>query len=296
MRFSFLASIAALGAIILIAIGHSDIRMLRLAPYLVPFLIFICIFPVLHNMRPYWSDPDMMRGTYDSQGLPLKSHGHLRAKDIFNRVESCRPARQAPARPMALSWRGYIDGSYMTGDFGGVRSVATSAVDRDPGLQRLMQKPSTILSVECSENPAVCTGTKPIVRLSPELSGERATRYSRNSVEYDVQLQKSALLVENEIYAPGWHGVCETHGQQLQCKRVNGALRGWVLPAGNHHIRLWYLTPRLHLGIALTCIAFLAWIGLVAHLVWANTRIDRITTLAEIRAAADFASHKNRSS
>lgn len=67
--------------------------------------------------------------------------------------------------------------------------------------------------------------------------------YARNTVTYRVNLREPALVVENEIGAPGWTGVARDRPVEL--REVNGALRGWALQSGSYELTVQYETPLL---------------------------------------------------
>ena len=75
-----------------------------------------------------------------------------------------------------------------------------------------------------------------------------------------MSVPQRSLLVENEIYIAGWHAICD--GKPVPVERVAGALRGFVVPAGQHRLELRYQTPFLKTGLALSSLAFLSWLAL----------------------------------
>ena len=224
--------------------------------------------PTLALMKPFWNDPQIEKYLYDRQGLPLWGADHrLKVQGLFQRQESQRPGRTPEAPPAAgefpLVWRGYIDGSYMTRDRGGTQLVGLVDVLRNPSLNAVMLQPGGLREVDCT--PAVCSGGDAAgVELAGRPPAGRPLAYSRNYAVYEVRVPARSLLVENELYAPGWTGYCEIHGERFEPERIDGALRGWVVGPGEHRLRVRYRTPLLVPGAALSALFFACWIATLA--------------------------------
>jgi hypothetical protein len=221
------------------------------------------------TMSAFWSDQSIEAAFYTNRGLPLV-HGHtLVAADIFSRVESTRPRRKESKTAIDLSWRGYIDGSYMTNDLTNMRSLAQQRIAADPALVEIMREPNEMFLMPCAGT--LCNGEKiEGAPLANQVPATTSVRYSRNEILYDVTAAVRSLAVENEIYAPGWTAVCRTDGEHLSPLRVDGALRGWVLPPGFHELVLRYRTPLLSLGAMISALAYTIWSGAVVLLLWCN--------------------------
>ena len=101
-------------------------------------------------------------------------------------------------------------------------------------------------------------------------------QYSRNYVVYQVNLAERSLVVENEIFAPGWSGICETHAENFSPHRVDGGLRGWVLDAGEHRLRVTYRTPWLAASAASSLFFLALWILLIV--VWFRSEQNAAAT------------------
>jgi len=79
---------------------------------------------------------------------------------------------------------------------------------------------------------------------NPDPEAVRQTSWGNDSNGYEVRLAKPALLVENEVFFPGWTGSLST-GERLRELRVDGALRGWRLPAGSYSLTTTFAMPEL---------------------------------------------------
>jgi hypothetical protein len=78
--------------------------------------------------------------------------------------------------------------------------------------------------------------------------------YKANRLELDVQAHSRGLLVLNEIFYPGWRAT--VNGNRAKIYRVNGILRGVVVPKGRSRIVLQYTPVSVFAGAALSLIAF----------------------------------------
>jgi hypothetical protein len=103
------------------------------------------------------------------------------------------------------------------------------------------------------------------VPLEPEISGipEKIVfiAYEADSLELEVQAQSRGLLVLSEIYYPGWRAA--VNGKSERIHKVNGILRGVVVPGGRSHVVLEYAPLSVRAGgllglsaLSLTLVAF----------------------------------------
>jgi hypothetical protein len=241
----------------------------RAGAYMAACACAVVMLPVLDQMKIAWNDPAAERNLYDAQGLPLMDGNHrLRVERIFERRESERPARR---RNAVVNSQGFLDGSYLSDDKVGTLSVSQQRLQRDPTLLSIAMQPGRLFPVECTG--IICETAEPNnISLADRPSAGRAVQYSRNYVVYAVNLASRSLLVENEIYAPGWSGICETHNERISAIRVDGGFRGWVLGPGEHRLRLTYRTPLLATGAFLSALFSSLW--LVSIIVWFRAKPD----------------------
>jgi hypothetical protein len=102
------------------------------------------------------------------------------------------------------------------------------------------------------------------IPLPPGNSGVdevKVVEYLPNSVELAVKSRGSGLLVASETHYPGWQAWVDD--QSATIHRVDIALRGIVVPDGEHRVRMEFRPTILwiSLGITLATAAFLAWLG-----------------------------------
>lgn len=223
-------------------------------------MFIVMMVPVTTHMRVYWNDPNVLR---------IFSDGQFRS--IFSKHLTARPARQE-TMASDWSWRGYLNGTFIATDKVGTLTKTQLNVERDAQLRAFVMKPGELEEVSCSA--ALCNGT---VADGVDVSAPRPTgtsiSYARNTVTYDADVPEPSLLVENEIYAPGWSAHCETHGENLTPVRVDNAVRGWVVPAGKHRLVMRFRTPLLGIGLMISMLSFMTW--LAVPFVW--MRASRVT-------------------
>jgi hypothetical protein len=96
------------------------------------------------------------------------------------------------------------------------------------------------------------------------------TKYETNKISYTSQSNVSAVAVFSEIYYPeGW--ICRVDGNETPYFKTNHALRGALIPAGQHEI-IWSFEPRSFNKsttintIGSTLLLLLLLLGVVMHL------------------------------
>ena len=82
----------------------------------------------------------------------------------------------------------------------------------------------------------------------------RIGRYESGAMELSVQAGGRALLVLSELYYPGW--TATVNGQAAGVWKVDGALRGIVVPRGDSQVSLRCRPARIYIGAALGVGAF----------------------------------------
>ncbi len=83
--------------------------------------------------------------------------------------------------------------------------------------------------------------------------------------EVDVHANGRALLVLSELFYPGWKAT--VNGRQARIWKVDGGLRGIVVPDGYSRVSLHYLPMSFFAGFTLTSIAFLGG-GILGFRLW----------------------------
>ena len=88
--------------------------------------------------------------------------------------------------------------------------------------------------------------------LDATASGDslRFRSYEPDEMSLDVNAGGSGLLVLSEVYYPGWRAT--VNGARAEIYKVDGALRGVVVPAGASHVVLEYVPLSEYLGAGLS--------------------------------------------
>lgn len=124
--------------------------------------------------------------------------------------------------------------------------------DRAMALQRISQDSFDLRHMAVVEHPV--EGEIPPYPV--EGSRAQVTSFSAEALELDVQAAADGLLVLSEVNYPGWHASVDGHPAPVVT--TNGIFRGVPIPAGRHHVRLWYAPASVQIG---TMITLVTWVG-----------------------------------
>jgi len=88
------------------------------------------------------------------------------------------------------------------------------------------------------------------------------TFYGINDITYKISLNEPQLMVENEIYFPGWTATLIYPDKEilLESLQVNDAFRAWNLPAGEYEMKANFQFPNLVIFQVISLIALVIWI------------------------------------
>ena len=98
----------------------------------------------------------------------------------------------------------------------------------------------------------------PVVPQPNEVDEVKTLRYQPNSIELSTQASRTSLLVLSETYYPGWKAWLDDQPTKIYSTDV--ALRGIIVPAGAHRVRMEFrpLILPISLGISLATAVALA--------------------------------------
>jgi hypothetical protein len=235
--------------------------------------------------------------------IPLEKNGKLITYSIFENIPSERPARQTTTHVHNFSWKGYLRGDYMMNDYTSTKLIARSYAESNHAYKNYMfleWKP-LLLGANFSKSsgptnitlPATFSNTlrevaeadacskficdsafssKNLVQPQPNPPPDKSlqnqvvqTRYGINDISYKVALKEPKLMVENEIYFPGWHAdlIFPDKEMKIAASVVNGVFRAWLLPAGNYTMIAHFDFPNLTIYRSIAAIFFAVWIFIV---------------------------------
>ena len=108
---------------------------------------------------------------------------------------------------------------------------------------------------------------KKLKGISQSESGEASFQgevlyYSPNKIEYEVILERPAIIFFNEIYYPGW--LLKEGNKEIPLFRINGAFRGAYLEMGQHNLVMTFSPMSFKLGLILSFITVLFCIGAIS--------------------------------
>ncbi len=83
----------------------------------------------------------------------------------------------------------------------------------------------------------------------------RALRVAPGEAEYAINVQRPGMLVLSEVFYPGWEAALD--GKPVPLLRVNYALRGVPLPAGEHRVHLRFQPSSVRLGAVISALGVL---------------------------------------
>lgn len=108
----------------------------------------------------------------------------------------------------------------------------------DPALTALVAEP---LKLEGARDPV---GTVRILNIQD------------TAMELETHCAQPSFLVTSDMYYPGWRAWVD--GERVTIYRADYALRGVMLPAGDHHVRFAFRPMSLSWGIAISALALIA--------------------------------------
>ncbi len=91
--------------------------------------------------------------------------------------------------------------------------------------------------------------------------------YTPNQIHVRINMPDNGMLVFSEVWTPGWQ--VDVDGVGSSVLRVNGTLRGVMLAAGKHDVRLYFMPPAFVIGLV---ISLLTAAGSIAALIIGRKR------------------------
>jgi hypothetical protein len=209
----------------------------------------------------------------DVETLYKRSLGFSTSKWPLPVAEKIDGVRTRPARTnrkrVDFSWSGYLDGTYQTADWNNTVLKARAKLEANSALVNYMLQPLTPLVFPNVQQVSLGMVIDRL-KQTPEggLARENAVipaKYGLNTIVYDVALATDSLVVENEIWFPGWKGKLEQQANKMEnvpARSVEKSLRAWQLPAGRYKFVTQFRTPYLRACAILSLIGLLCYLGL----------------------------------
>jgi hypothetical protein len=141
-------------------------------------------------------------------------------------------------------------------------TAEAEAVDGEEAFRRIRGESATefdprrtaLLEVRPEELPHLPGGA-----IMPN-SNARITRYEPNRLQIETSAPTATMLVLSEIFYPGW--VASVDGQPARIVVADYLLRGVALPAGEHHVEMYYAAPAARSGAILSGLTLCLILGL----------------------------------
>ena len=235
-----------------------------------------------------WIEKDLIAVCRQFAPTPAKMYdaGLVVDPTLFRTHEGPRPARNDSDGLYRAS--GYLQGDFLVADFGAAAGLrARDAMTRDRRYLSFMCLEWTPLVLEA---PPATSGTGaagtdieipmlwPRMRKSGPDPRILQESFGIDWARYRVDSDQPFLLVENEVYFPGWELRREGGGaapQPQPAVRVNENLRGWILPAGRYTFETRFRLRGFRLFAAVSAAAWVAWLTWLAWFARATRRRPR---------------------
>jgi hypothetical protein len=110
----------------------------------------------------------------------------------------------------------------------------------------------------------------PALEPGADAAGESVRVVARepDRITLEVTSDGDGLVVLSEMYADGWSA--KVDGGQASVHEVNAALRGVVVPDGNHVIVMTYDPPHVRTGMVISALTAVSVLVACAVLVWSE--------------------------
>jgi hypothetical protein len=203
----------------------------------------------------------------------LQASRRLRLYDLGTATPERRPARLERQGTTEYDWEGFITGRYILSTFIRPNMLGpASLVLEEPAYKEYMLAAWTPLF---RDGPPEIEADRNDVEVPPEwiggafrssadapLTQVRQTRYGLNEIAYEVSLGSPRLMIENEMYFPGWTaGLESAQGPtSIRAVSVNGLFRAWLLPAGDYTMRARFEFPYAKAFAGISAVAFASWV------------------------------------
>jgi hypothetical protein len=270
----------------------------KVALLLIVILISSDGFRVIYDMISWRENP--ADRYYHWYNIPLEKKGKLITFSIFESMPNQRPPRETVGGGLLNpefypSWKGYLQGSYMIEDYESMVLNARQIVESNDLFRKymlmkwtpLLLEPSLIAktnSTSISLPVSTFSETHLLQANSNSSSQVIQTHYGINDIMYKVALKEPKLMVENEMYFPGWQAdlMLSNKGIKIYPVEINGVFRAWLLPSGNYTMIAHFHFPNLVVYQSITIISFAIWI-LITTKCWRKIKWLKLDVVQRFR-------------
>ena len=245
------AAVAGFAALAVWRMGRPIVGMLAMLAAI--SLVAVRVLPRIEG----WAMADLMGICRAFAPTPARMYdaGQVVVPQLFDPRAGRRPARTEGDGPYRAS--GYLRGDFLVADVGAAAGLrARDALARDARYAAFMRREWTPILVEPPSDANA--GRDEITALTERGPDFRVMQesFGTDSARYRVQLDRPMLLVENEIFFPGWSS--DRAGEAV---RVNGLLRGWRLPAGTYTLETRFRLKGLGYFATVSAAAWILWLA-----------------------------------
>lgn len=231
-----------------------------------------------------WQAPNIMNYYDEVYNLDLISDiGNFAPESIVDNMPMRRPERQNISNMYAFT--GYLSGEYFINDLTPNLLNSSHLVLTDKTFTEFMIRAWTPV---LSRNSGIVDGnliTLPNDYLISNINAAstaysektvKQTGYDLNTVSYNVNITEPLLMIENEIYYPGWTAVLTSSefSKTISALEVNNNFRGWLLPKGTYQMVATFEFPSLKVYYSVSIFSIIIWIALTICAARRQTQIE----------------------
>jgi hypothetical protein len=180
-------------------------------------------------------------------GMSVRDTYIRKLPQLLSAKPAARPARVAPAAPLAASpqgtnndTEGWIAEGYHLIDYGGTVERVLHEVEENPTWTKLMLASWHAYAFPCAQ--VGCVSGKvhlPSATTWTPTADVQSVSYSATGITYSVRVATPMLMVENELAIVGWRGST----RRVRLIDAGIPLRAWRLAPGTYHFTATYHSP-----------------------------------------------------
>jgi len=243
--------------------------------FLTFFIVIIIVdgLVIIDDMKYVWVEEPFDKW-YKETNIISGNNGNLDPHIIFKNLPEERPERLPHGE---LS--GWLTGDYRTTLKGsGELEVSNIAKSNENYMNFMLLKWTPILleptKLDNSSKIYISDDFLNKPKIINQDNSVRQTFYGINDITYKISLNEPKLMVENEMYFPGWKATLFYADKKVELESVvvNDVFRSWNLPAGDYEMMAHFEFPNFFLYVSISLIAFFVWITIVIIL-WKKLKL-----------------------